>query len=334
MTDTNGLPANIIEALEKLKLTSSQLRIIFAIWLHQSEPISGLDITQYTGIHESLVRKDLRELVSYKLVNRQYDGTKIGRGMKPVTTINTNTSEWVLKGITTAHLSDDKGALNSAGVSDKGVNSSAPLDEKGITTAHLSDDKGALNSAGVSDKGVNSSAPLDEKGITTAHLSDDKGALNSAGVRDKGVNSSAPLDEKGITTAHLSDDKGALNSAGVRDKGVNSSAPLLDNNSQPLQYSASQKDEIVKLIMKEAKERKFRDTIDEYFREKIDEFVEEYHSPVSWVTDAFNIAERKVPKWVYVAGILEDWQTYGKREGYKQKKRKEPKIVPLEGEII
>jgi hypothetical protein len=198
-TSNNGLPGYILEALAKLKLTSSQQRVLYTIWLHQSEPISGLDITRFTGIHESLIRKDLRELVSYKIVNRQFDDTKgIGRGMKPLTSVNTNISEWTIKG----------------------YQDSAPLGEKGITTAHLSDDKGALNSAGVRDKGTQDSAPLGEKGITTAHLSDDKGALNSAGVRDKGTQDSAPLGEKGITTAHLSDEKG-----------THPGAPLLDNNS-------------------------------------------------------------------------------------------------------
>ena len=138
-TSNNGLPGYILEALAKLKLTSSQQRVLYTIWLHQSEPISGLDITRFTGIHESLIRKDLRELVSYKIVNRQFDDTKgIGRGMKPLTSVNTNISEWTIKG----------------------YQDSAPLGEKGITTAHLSDDKGALNSAGVRDKGTQDSAPL------------------------------------------------------------------------------------------------------------------------------------------------------------------------------
>jgi hypothetical protein len=179
-TSNNGLPGYILEALAKLKLTSSQQRVLYTIWLHQSEPISGLDITRFTGIHESLIRKDLRELVSYKIVNRQFDDTKgIGRGMKPLTSVNTNISEWTIKG----------------------YQDSAPLGEKGITTAHLSDDKGALNSAGVRDKGTQDSAPLGEKGITTAHLSDEKGTHPGAPLLDN--NSAKKPSEQAVELANL-----------------------------------------------------------------------------------------------------------------------------------
>jgi hypothetical protein len=110
-TPNNGLPG-YIEALAKLKLTSTQFRILNLIsvkttqiidgeWVSKPSPISGSDIAKATGLHPSLIRKDLLELVKLNIVRREFVDTTahhFGSAVsKPPTSINMVINDWKIQ---------------------------------------------------------------------------------------------------------------------------------------------------------------------------------------------------------------------------------------------
>ena len=155
-TSNNGLPVNIIEALAKLKLTGTQRRVIDVIWLNQPSPIRALDITLFTGIHEEHVMVDLRYLEKHKIIKRQFDDERRGRGIIPTTTVNTDVSEWDLL----QERYTEKGREIGAPLVEKGREIGAPLVEKGREIGAPLVEKGREIGAPLPEKGREIGAPL------------------------------------------------------------------------------------------------------------------------------------------------------------------------------
>jgi DnaD/phage-associated family protein len=162
----------------------------------------------------------------------------------------------------------------------------------------------------------------DQKDDKDVRVSEEKSA-NMSGFSDKDDKDVRVSEEKSANMSGFSDQKDDKDVRVSEEKSANMSGfsdKKLDNNNLPIN-----KDELTKMIMKLIDEREFDDKINERFREDLDEFVEEYHSPASWIAEAFNEAKTyKAYSWGYVRKILINWQRRGKPDGAKKRRRPYP----------
>ncbi len=154
------MPNDLVEILARLHLNGTQWQILWAVWRQtlcwqiagdwgsRSYPISIADLALATNLNEAQVRRELAGLVELNIVLREKspNGKPApgGRGHKPDTTFNIDTSAWKapIKGSLLAPLSDDieRGA-NTRPIGDGKGSGIAPLNEvKGRFLAR----KGAL----------------------------------------------------------------------------------------------------------------------------------------------------------------------------------------------
>lgn len=98
------LPNHIVERLAKLRLNGTQWRILWAVWRltlcwqrpgewrNRPWPIGTSELADACGINAQQVKREMGGLVKMNIIHR--DNTPGGRGRKPTTAFNLDSSTW------------------------------------------------------------------------------------------------------------------------------------------------------------------------------------------------------------------------------------------------
>lgn len=177
------IPNDLVEILARLRLNGTQWQILWAIWRQtlcwqkagdwgsRSFPISIADLVVATNLNEYQVKRELAGLVEFNIVLREKspNGKPApgGRGHKPDTTFNLDTSTWEapIKSSTLATLSGDmERVAETLPIGDGKGGETATLNEtvKGGETATLPLVKGS----GLAPQTVAEKLPITRKSAT------------------------------------------------------------------------------------------------------------------------------------------------------------------------
>lgn len=333
------LPNWLVERLARLELTSTQWRIIWAVWRqtlcwqvsggwgNRPYPISTQELAEATGVTERWVRRELKKLVGMKIILREK--TPGGREHKTVTSFNLDPSTWEIKG----GLSDPPLAPIKGGVSDPPLGpdrppfrtESAPLydpDRPPFTSVNHAWERNKETSKETSKERVfklwNSLKLVEHTELTDERSQAIKAALEVHTVEELCqaiIDYSKALKEEG----RFSDLQWSLED--FLGQGLEKFVPSKPPHDPLLaEISTLYEKKIGPLTPRLA--------------EEFIEFCRTFEGPLAWVQEAFEEAlSRKKRNWRYIRAILENWQEGGKpdvgRRGQRQRAPRQERARPI-----